>query len=35
MCLELALLSEMILLVKDNKGKILPDDISELQLELI
>lgn len=34
MCLELALLSEMILLVKDNKGKTLPDDISELQLEL-
>lgn len=35
MCLELALLSEMRLVVKDNKGKTLPDDVSEMRLELI
>lgn len=34
-CLELALLSEMRLVVKDNKGKTLPGDTSEMWLELI
>jgi len=34
MCLELALLSEMSLVVKDNKGKTLLDDVREMRLEL-
>lgn len=33
--LELALLSEMRQVVKDNKEKTLPDDVSEMQLKLI
>lgn len=34
-CLELALLSEMRVLVKDNQGKTLPDEVGEMWLELI
>lgn len=33
--LELALLSEMRQVVKENKEKALPDDASEMQLKLI